>query len=153
MIVMRRVRPSEVNIIQELNKKIFSENTRYDPDYSLGWSLSDDGKKAFEEAINDKSQLFYIAEEEGELLGYITAGPKEWSYRKSKYIEIHNLGIVAEHRRKGVATLLLDKIVEDAKLNGIKKIFLNCYIKNEEALNFYRRHGFSEIDVSLEKDI
>lgn len=40
-----------------------------------------------------------------------------------------------------------------AKENGYEKMFVNSYVANKKAIAFYKKCGFNEIDVSLEKKI
>ena len=40
-----------------------------------------------------------------------------------------------------------------AKERGYQKVYLNCYIRNSEALKFYKSRGYTKIDVCLEKTI
>jgi hypothetical protein len=39
------------------------------------------------------------------------------------------------------------------KSKRFQKAYVNAYIKNTEAVDFYKRNGFLEIDISLERNI
>ncbi|MBT4793109.1 MAG: GNAT family N-acetyltransferase [Halobacteriovoraceae bacterium] len=55
---------------------------------------------------------------------------------------IHHLYIDSKTQGKGIGKVLLDSGVE---LINKRPVFLNCRVKNERALNFYKKYGF-EID-------
>ena len=87
------------------------------------------------------------------MVGYVNGAKLDLPYRKSKYFEIQNLGVIPERKKQGIGSMLLEKASVWAKNNGFEKIYLNSYIKNSEAVNFYRSKGFEDIDVCLEKKI
>jgi ribosomal protein S18 acetylase RimI-like enzyme len=151
--IIRLARKDEVKKLQELNDKAFVDNPEYDADLVPGWGLSKQGEIYFTDLLNNPKDCCFVAEDKGKLVGYITAIPKIFESRKSKYIEIHNLGIIAEYRRRGIGKKLMDKCLTWAKNKEFQKVFLICFSNNNEALAFYKNYGFSEIYVSLEKDI
>lgn len=55
------------------------------------------------------------------------------------------IAISSKHRRKGVASLLLNSIYEAASKAGIKEIILGVHHKNDPALNLYHRHNWYAI--------
>ena len=153
MITIRKARINEVKKLQDLNDDAFSSNPEFDPDLVLDWAQSDLGKNYFTNTINDPKDLLLVAEDGNKLIGYIGASPKEIDYRKSKYVEVDNLGVAKAYRRKGVATLLMEKCITWAKEQGYQKLYLTSYFKNASAITFYKQNGFSEINISLEKKL
>ena len=87
------------------------------------------------------------------MIGYIAAVPKFFSYRKSRYLEIENMGILPSFQRKGTGTMLINKCLDWAKNKGFQKVYVNSYFANQQAINFYKKSGFSEIDLSFERDV
>ncbi len=153
MIAIRKARIDEVKKLQDLNDDAFSSNPMLDPDLVLDWAQSDLGKTYFINTINNPRDLLLVAEDEEKLVGYIGASPKEIEYRNSKYLEVDNLGVAKAYRRKGVATLLMEKCIAWAKEYGYQKLYLTSYFKNTGAITFYKQSGFSEINISLEKKL
>ncbi len=49
-----------------------------------------------------------------------------------------------DHLRKGVGTLLLDSLLEGARKMGVTRIVASISSKNEQSLNFHKKHGFVE---------
>lgn len=153
MISIRQAELTDLDSLRKLNEKIFIDNPKYDDDFITNFALTEEGKKYFEEAIERKDGYFLVAEEDNEMVGYINGGTKDAPYRKSRYFEIENLGVVPEQKGKGIGKMLLEKITSWAKEHGYQKIYLNCYAKNSEALAFYRHNGYLDIDICLEKII
>lgn len=153
MVTIRKPRIDEVKKLQDFNDDAFANNPDFDPDLVLDWAQSDLGKTYFTNVINNPKDLILVAEEDNQLVGYISASPKVIAHRKSTYIEIDNLGIASAYRRKGIASMLMEKCLTWAKEQGYQKAYLLCYFKNTNAIQFYKNNGFSEIDISLEKKL
>jgi len=153
-ITIRPANIDEVETLQKLNDEVFIDNAKYDEDLRMDWAHSEDGgKKYFTDLLSDNESICLFAEVEGKIIGYIAASHKEISYRNSKYIEIDNMGVVPEYRSVGIGKRLMEECIRIAKNRGFQKVFVNAYFQNTKAIDFYKRNGFSEIDVSLEKNI
>lgn len=153
MITIRKARPDEVKQLQDLNDVAFEQNPQFDPDLILDWAQSEKGKAYFTTVLANPNDVLLVAEDGDKLVGYISASPKVVGHRKSTYIEIDNLGVHKDYRRKGVASLLMEECLKWAKEQGYQKAYLLCYWKNIDAIAFYKQKGFSEIDVALEKQL
>jgi ribosomal protein S18 acetylase RimI-like enzyme len=153
MIHIRRARTNETPDLQSLNNEVFIDNAKYDDDLDLDWANGAKGKKYFTDLLHDPGSFCLIAEDDEKKIGYLAAGPKEIDYRKRRYLEIQNMGVIPEYRSRGIGKLLLEECITWAKSQGFHKIFVSAYHENERAIDFYRKTGFTEIDVSLEKTI
>lgn len=150
---IRKATKKDLGEIKKLNTKIFSNNVKYDNDAIEAFAQTDQGAKYFKEALEDKKGIFLVAEENGELIGYINGTKMDVSYRKSSYFEMCNLGVSPDHKRKGIGTKLLEEFTKGVRKKGLQKIYLNCYAKNTEAINFYKASRYQIIDVCMEKEI
>jgi ribosomal protein S18 acetylase RimI-like enzyme len=145
---------SEIKTLQNLNNEVFIDNHKYDSDLKMDWSQSKDGgNKYFTDLLNNSDSICLVAEVNQKIVGYIAAGPKEIGSRNSKYIEIDNMGVNSEYRSSGIGSQLIEKCSQLAKEKGFQKFYVNAYSQNTKAIDFYKRNGFAEIDVSLEKAI
>ena len=153
MINIRKANKEEVSDLQDLNDEVFVDNQQYDPDLDMSWAQSDRGRKYFSNLFDSNNGICLIAEDGERKVGYIAGNKKEVSYRNSRYIELENMGVIPEYRSKGIGKMLVKKFLEEAKLAGFQKAYVNSYFKNSRAIDFYKRNGFSEIDLSLEMDI
>lgn len=150
---IRPARKNEVSQLQKLNDEVFTDNQKYDPDLILDWAQSDKGKKYFTDLLNDPKNYCLVAEVDHKLIGYIAASPKIIDYRKSKYLEIENMGVSPAYRGQGIGSLLIKKCLAWTKSRGFQKIYVNAYFANLKGIAFYRKNGFSEIDLCLERKI
>lgn len=151
MIKIRTARKEEVKDLQNLNDEVFISDQQYDPDLFMDWAQSNKGKEYFTQLLNNQNSCCLIAEDNGRKVGYIAAVPKDISYRKSKYIEIENMGVTPQRRSKGIGSILIQECLKWAKSKGFQKVYVNAYFNNIKAIKFYKRNGFSEIDLCLEK--
>lgn len=153
MINIRTANKNDLRILQDLNQELFIDNQQYDLDLRMDWPKSEDGKNYFNKILNDPKSCCFIAEENGKSVGYISASPRKINYLKSKWLEIDNMGVSFEYRSRGIGSLLINKCLECAKTKGYSKLYVNAYFANKGAINFYKKNGFSEIDISLQRNI
>ncbi|MBN1822142.1 MAG: GNAT family N-acetyltransferase [Prolixibacteraceae bacterium] len=102
-------------------------------------------EKYFTKAIAENRFIAFIAESEGKALGFGGMVIKEipGDFVKSSYLEgdILNMFTVPEARRKGVSSLILDRLIKEAKKMGISKVALHT---SKDGEKLYRNFGFSE---------
>ncbi len=79
--------------------------------------------------------------EKGRLAGYIAFSLIE------DEMEILNLAVHVDFRRRGMAGLLMDSAFEMCINNGIAKSFLDVKESNMAALTLYRKYGYKQIGV------
>lgn len=149
-ISIRKAKSEDIKSLQKLNYEVFIDNYKYDDDLILDWSLSEKGRIYFSKLLSNIHAVCFIAEDEGNAVGYIAAKPKDLSYKKSKYLEIDNMGTIPEYRSKGIGTLLITKIKEWAKERGYERLYVNAYFKNTGAIKFYKKNDLQETDISFE---
>lgn len=150
MVNIRPAQPEDAATLVDLNHRIFVNNINYDDD------LKEDPAPVsyFEELVQREDGCFLILEEDGKPIGYINGMPvRYFSYRKSRYFEVENLGVLPDKKGQGFGRMLLEAITKWAKEQNYQKIYIHSYGKNTEAIEFYKRNGYSIIDVSLEKVI
>jgi GNAT superfamily N-acetyltransferase len=63
------------------------------------------------------------------------------------------MGVIPDYRSQGIDAQLLNACRTWAQENGFQKLFVNSYFQNKQAISFYKKQGFSEIDVSFESPI
>lgn len=150
---IRSANPSDTEALRQLNYEIYARNPEYDSTIISDFIFQTEGLEFIRESIQRAGGCCLIAEENGRMIGYTNGEPKSVPYRRVKMFEIDNLGVIPEYKGKGVGKALLQAITDWAKDNGYDQLYLSCYAKNEEALGFYQKNGFSTLDIGLEKNI
>lgn len=152
-VVIRIATLDDFENILILNSQVMAAKYDFDDDAVVDFEFSTEGKKYFHDALTHPQGIFFVATKGNKLVGYVNGVHMPVSYRKSKYFELQNLGVLPEVKRKGVGKKLMIAITDWAKAQGFQKIYLNCYTKNTEALAFYRQLGYQDIDICLERSI
>jgi ribosomal protein S18 acetylase RimI-like enzyme len=97
--------------------------------------------------LANPDNLVYIAETDSEPAGYVYAEvlhlPESQLRHAWSEVHLHHISVRPAHRRKGVASALLDSVRAAADDIGIGLVTLQVWSFNEEAQAFFRRQGFT----------
>ena len=105
----------------------------------------------FKKWLVSKDYLQLIAEEDGKLLS--TAAiiyydlPPSYTNKIGVRGYVTNVYTAPEHREKGLAKMLLKKLIEDAKSRGIKKLWLGA---SKLGRPLYEKLGFIQLESYME---
>lgn len=85
------------------------------------------------------SETFFVATNEGdELLGYCVCSID------GRAAHLISIAVHRSYRRMGVATALLDRLVEHLKERSVEEMWLEVSVNNEEAVALYCKWGFEK---------
>lgn len=101
---------------------------------------------AIKKAINEQHYRYYLAYEDGVMVGYMGVKPEDDRLFLSK------LYMDAPVRGKRYASRLFDEAVKLCTELNLKAIYLTCNKHNDHSLAVYRKKGFKVID-EVETDI
>ena len=79
----------------------------------------------------------WVAELNGEMSGVLVGR------MAADEFEILNLAVLQAHRRRGIASRLLDTALRWSRGAGIKRMLLEVRASNDAAIRLYARHGFT----------
>ena len=86
-----------------------------------------------------------IAEEDGEIIGYL------FSEKKTAFIKnaarIQTIWVAKKRRRKGVGTKLLKKCLSVMRKYGVKSVSLTAREGNKRAVSLYKNFGFKPFRI------
>src|ERR671937_3196862 len=119
----RRLELRDLNAIEEIERA----------SYKTPWSRS---MFAGELAKPSSLSLGAFDSETGELLGYLII---------SRYVDawhVMNVAVAPEHRRRGIASALLQRLFELTAEDGRRGYTLEVRISNTDAIRLYERLGF-----------
>jgi len=90
------------------------------------------------ERLSATGMMAWVAELEGAVVGFLVAR------RVANDLEILNLAVRPDARRRGIGHALIQFAFEWGKQFDAKSTFLEVRASNRTALRFYERHGFEE---------
>ncbi|PPA69477.1 GNAT family N-acetyltransferase [Jeotgalibacillus proteolyticus] len=97
-------------------------------------------RKSIEGMLSQPNTIFFVAEIENELAGYI--GVLGSGLNRNQHSATIVLGVQETYQGKGVATKLFNKAFEWAKEAGILRLGLTVLKHNHKAFNLYKKMGF-----------
>ncbi|MCR5119696.1 MAG: GNAT family N-acetyltransferase [Lachnospiraceae bacterium] len=143
--IIRFAKENELERVNELRKQVNDLHVAGKPDVfkpGFGPELRD-----FINVIwNDPTENIVVADDEGFICGFAVINhitkPESPFMKERDFLDIDEFCVDEEHRRKGVATAMIEFIKDFAKENGFRRIELNMWEFNQGALAFYEAAGF-----------
>jgi ribosomal protein S18 acetylase RimI-like enzyme len=87
--------------------------------------------------------LFLVAEADGRLIGSVIGG---FDGRRGM---IYHLAVAVDYRQRGIGAALMDEVERRLKAKGCLKSYLLVVAGNEDAVRFYQKRGWQEMDVTI----
>ena len=112
--------------VAELENQIFSQP----------WS-----EQGFCDAIATEQNIFLVAEEEGEVCGYLGM------YQALDEGEITNVAVAPGMRNAGIGRTLMQEALRVAREHGIAQIVLEVRVSNASAIHLYEKCGFKNCGI------
>lgn len=143
--MIRLAKEDELQRINEIRKQINDVHVDGRPD-----RFRDGFNEELQSQVYDQyhapNKDIIVAERDGEICGiacveYVLKPQSPYSLERKIYV-VNEFGVDEAHRRKGVATELIDFIRKDAKEKEFEHIELDVWEFNESARAFYESVGF-----------
>ena len=115
---------------------------------------ADELKKALVETRSEKyftlvfnKDVLLVAEENGELIGYIQFGRVEIKSIEAtnQDRELKRIYIDKNNQGKGIGKKLMDAMLEYPEMKSANKIYLDVWAENDKAIGLYVKYGFTVI--------
>ncbi len=143
------------NFYMHIRKVILEDKEKFVKTYFLAYKeLSDykyhtskEVKNYFNWLYKRDKEGFWVAEENNLPLGFIASDANWRSIDGEEVLEIHELFVIPEMRKKGIGKKLLDTVLEYGKEKRKKIAELWVGKENFQAINFYKKRGFKEREV------
>lgn len=154
-VTIREIGIKEVDQLQKIGKRTFietfaSENTEENMSKYLrnGFSLT-----KLKRELTKKESQFYFAEIRNEIIGYlkINTGQTQTELKDNDSLEIERIYVLKEFHGKGVGQIIINKVLEIAKLKRVKYVWLGVWEENPRAIRFYEKNGFVSFDKHIFK--
>lgn len=96
-------------------------------------------KVFYRQLLNPGRRRLLVAELDGEVIGHLGA------WLRARHVHITTLAVARAHRRRGVATALVEEIISSQK-ELRREVRLEVRKSNTVAQKLYRNLGFQEVD-------
>ncbi|MEI9977488.1 MAG: GNAT family N-acetyltransferase [Edaphobacter sp.] len=128
----RQYRPDDLETIFLLDEVCFSEEFRFD-------------RNTMSLFAGDRDAVTLIAEDGGEVIGFVIAHVKRVAAELRAYIV--TLDVAPQWRRRGLARDMMLEVETRALGQGARRILLHVFTGNEPAIRFYERLGYRRLRI------
>ena len=104
--------------------------------FTAPWS-----RQSYEDLVTLDSIHIWVAKSGEEVVGYMLY--QFWGDE----LELHVIAAKPERQRSGIGTLLMEHMLTQAGLIGIRRIYLLVRQTNDAALNLYKKYGFKVVGM------
>jgi len=113
-----------------------------------GTAYEDSDTKNMFESYQNTHEVYYVVEENGEVLG--GAGIKPLKSNNIEICEFNKMYFSPKVRGKGMGKALLDKCLQAAKQMGYKQCYIESDSRLKAAIHIYESFGFKHLQKGLE---
>lgn len=103
----------------------------------VGLNNIDDSREGIERYLRRNPSTCFVAEVDGLLAGCILAG------HDGRRGYIYHLTVSLDHQRQGIGKCLVDSAIDALMAEGIAKVALVVFARNETGNEFWERIGFT----------
>jgi len=112
-----------------------------------------DLQKTFAKLISSPNCFVLVAEDNNKIIGLLTMCIRSTLFHGAGSALIDELIVTKSYRRVGVGKELVKRAFAEAKSRGCIEIEASTEKDNREAIEFYKKCGFAEEHVLLEKGL
>jgi GNAT superfamily N-acetyltransferase len=146
-IAYRAATAADLPAIDALFRSSFSDTFAhlYKPE-DLALFFADFTPEAWAEEFADPSYGWLLAEEDGQLAGFVKLGPPSVPVAsRADRLELRQIYIDKAWHGQGIAPVLMDWAIGEAKARGVHELYLTVYVDNHRARKVYDRYGFQPV--------
>ena len=138
--MIRTIRPGDAELFLNLRIRLDQETQFMMLEPGERTTTVEEQRDHIERLIATANSTIIIAEEEGQLVGYLAASGGEFKRNKhSVYIVI---GILQASTGRGIGSQLFTTLEQWARQNSIHRLELTVMNHNEKGIALYRKSGF-----------
>ena len=107
---------------------------------NMGFNNLDDSREGIDKYLKRNPSTCFVAAQGEKIIGVILSG------HDGRRGFIHHMAVHEEYRRKGIASVLLEHALSALKAEGINKVALLVFNRNEAGNTFWENRGFTARD-------
>lgn len=146
---VRTATPEDVEIISGLAIRTFKSayETQLPGEALDNFIASVFSTDRIREELNHQNNTFLLAVEKSEVIGYamLRVGPHPNPVTGSKLVELARIYLDEKVIGRGYSSVLMKACLESAKAQGYGTLWLGVWEKNERAVRFYEKWGFTKV--------
>jgi ribosomal protein S18 acetylase RimI-like enzyme len=146
-IAYRPGRPADLLAIDALFRTSFADTFAhlYKP-ADLAAFFANFTPAAWAEEMADERYAFRLAEDDGQLVGFVKLGPPSVPVEsRVDRLELRQIYLQKEWHGQGIAQQLMDWAIAEAKQRDARELYLTVYVDNDRARRVYERYGFQPV--------
>lgn len=157
-VVIRKARREDLEALGGLGALLMRTHYAFDPQRFLAPGTgAETGYASFLGRVLDSAEdCIFVADQDGAIVGYVYAAlePMSWKELRGPAGFIHDVAVIEDARRTGVATELIQQVVEWLREHGAPRVILGTAASNRAAQALFRRLGFRDtmIEMTMELD-
>jgi ribosomal protein S18 acetylase RimI-like enzyme len=151
---IRRAGRDDAELLARLVEPVHTLHVEAHPDFFKPYAFTPELVGDYRERLADPSCYIFIAEADGEAVGYVAAEVLErpdnpYTYAM-RFILVDQISVSPAWRSQGYGEALMRRVSELARSLGIGRVSLNVWGFNPRAIAFYERLGFRTRDLRME---
>lgn len=155
--VIRLALPEDLPAVARMGAELMRLHHRFDPArFLVAPEGVERGYAAFLEGeLEDDDSAIFVANVDGELVGYCFAGvePHSWKELREAAGFIHDIAVAESARRRGIATALLEHASQWLAAQGVPRVMLWTAERNTTAQRLFARLGFRPTMIEMTREI
>lgn len=156
-IIIRRARKEDMPALGRMGALLMRlhfefDNKRFmdpgdDPESGYAWFLGTQ--------LRDEDVIVLVAERDAKVVGYVYAGlePLSWKELRDACGFIHDIVVVEEGRRHGVASALIEAAIDWMREKGAPRVILGTAHANVNAQALFEKLGFRRTMIEMTREI
>lgn len=154
-IVIKKALRADLIEVLNLNRKLFENEIKqgFDRHLNLLWLESEQARDFFTTLIDNETVFICVLN--GQIVGYLAGliHLNENHYVKDSFAEIFHLYLDENTRGLGIGKKLIENFKQQCKIWGIRHMKVTASAPNHKALDFYRKVGFNDYEITLKCDL
>jgi ribosomal protein S18 acetylase RimI-like enzyme len=145
MIVYRDAAPADAAVLSDLSRRTFVETFAHlYRQEDLDTFLAGLNEARWRGELEDPAYRILLAEADGQAVGFAKLGPLGLPVEPDgAALELKQLYLAKEWHGHGIAQVLTDWLLGEARRRGAESLYLSVWSENHRARRFYTRYGFA----------
>ena len=148
---VRRAQPADQETVGDLWVRLLDAQDELESRFGVAEDARDRWDNDFPQWLDDETYRVYVAETDGEIVGFATAhrwGPPP-IYAESSEVYLDEIYVRPGDRRGGIGTQLVDAVRDWSDRTGARRIRLSILAANDEAQAFWATQDARPLSTTL----